>query len=165
MPHHWLFKSEPDVFSLADLRKRPRRTSPWDGVRNYQARNFMRDDMKVGDLGLFYHSSCPEPGVAGVVTVTGAARPDATAFDASSEYYDPKSTADDPRWFMVDVTWLAEFPRFVPLPLLREDKQLADLVILRRGNRLSITPVTRGEFRRICTLGGLEAPPEPVRAG
>jgi predicted RNA-binding protein with PUA-like domain len=150
---YWLFKSEPDVFSFEDLKLRPGRTEPWTGVRNYQARNFMRDAMKPGDLALFYHSSCPEPGVAGVVRVAGAAYPDSTQFDPASEYFDPKSQPSAPRWMMVDVTWEADLPQFVSLDRLRSDPALGQMVILRRGNRLSITPVTRTEFQRILQLG------------
>lgn len=152
---YWLLKSEPDVFSFDDLKKRPRKTEPWNGVRNYQARNFMRDDMNVGDLGLIYHSSCEVPGVAGVIHISKEAYPDPTQFDPSSEYFDKGSKPEDPRWVMVDVTWHADFPRFVPLEQLREDKALEEMLILRRGNRLSITPVTAKEFKRICKLAGL----------
>ena len=151
---YWLFKSEPDVFSFDHLKKRPRKTEPWNGVRNYQARNSMRDDMQVGDLGLFYHSSCPVPGIAGVVKITRTSYPDPTQFDAQSEYYDAKSTREAPRWFMVDVTFEADFSQFVSLDSLREDPALTDLVTLRRGNRLSITPVEPAHFKRICKLGG-----------
>jgi predicted RNA-binding protein with PUA-like domain len=152
---YWLLKSEPDVFSFADLKKRPRKTEPWNGVRNYQARNFMRDEMSVGDLGLFYHSSCAEPGVAGIVKITRAAYPDPTQFDPKSEYFDAGSKQEDPRWLMVDVTFEMDVPQFVHLAQLREDSVLADLLILRRGNRLSITPVEAAHFKRICKLGGV----------
>ena len=153
---YWLLKSEPDVFSFADLKKRSKKTEPWNGVRNYQARNFMRDDMQVGDLGLFYHSSCDEPGVAGIVKITRAAYPDPTQFDPKSEYHDAGSKKEDPRWLMVDVTFEADLPQFVHLAALREDASLSDLLILRRGNRLSITPVEEAHFKRICKLGGLK---------
>jgi len=153
---YWLLKSEPDVFSFEDLKKRPRKTEPWNGVRNYQARNFMRDDMRVGDLGLLYHSSCAEPGVAGVVKITKAAYPDPTQFDPKSEYFDAGSKKEAPRWLMVDVTYEADLPRFVHLAQLREDAALADLLILRRGNRLSITPVEAAHFKRICKLAGMK---------
>lgn len=151
---YWLLKSEPDTFSLADLKKRPHHTEPWNGVRNYQARNFMRDDMSPGDLGLFYHSSCPEPGVAGVIRVTKAAYPDSTQFDPASDYYDAGSKPEAPRWCMVDVTWQAEFPQFVSLDRLRAEPSLTGLLILRRGNRLSITPVEEEHYQKICELGG-----------
>lgn len=153
---YWLLKSEPDVFSFDDLKTRPRKTEPWNGVRNYQVRNFMRDDMMPGDLGLFYHSSCPEPGVAGVVTIASEGKPDPTALDPKSEYFDPKSDPDHPRWLLVDVTWQADLNRFVSLADLRAEPKLADLLILRRGNRLSITPVEKAHFEAICRLGGVD---------
>ncbi len=156
---YWLLKSEPDVFSFAHLKKRPKQTEPWNGVRNYQARNYMRDDMQVGDLGLFYHSSCAEPGVAGIVKITRAAYPDPTQFDPASEYQDAGSKPEAPRWLMVDVSFEADLPEFVHLAALREDAALSDLLILRRGNRLSITPVEAAHFKRICKLGGLKIAP------
>jgi predicted RNA-binding protein with PUA-like domain len=152
---HWLLKSEPDTFSFDDLKARPRRTESWNGVRNYQVRNMMRDDMNLGDLGFFYHSSCPQPGVAGVVKIVKEAYPDPTQFDPASDYFDPASKPEAPRWLMVDVKWEADFKRFVPLEDLRADPKLADLLILRRGNRLSITPVEKAHWDRICKLGGL----------
>ena len=148
---YWLMKSEPDEFSIDDLARAPRRTTSWFGVRNYLARNYMRDGMQVGDLALFYHSSCPEPGVAGVVRVSKLAHPDATQFDPESGYFDPKSTREAPRWLNVDVT-LVEKTRLVPLAELRAAKGLEDMVILRRGNRLSITPVTEGEWKAVLKL-------------
>jgi predicted RNA-binding protein with PUA-like domain len=153
---YWLLKSEPDVFSFDDLKTRPRQTEPWNGVRNYQARNFMRDDMAVGDLGFLYHSSCAEPGIAGIVRISKEAYPDPTQFDPASEYFDAGSKREDPRWMMVDVTWHANVPNFVHLQQLRDDPTLADLLILRRGNRLSITPVEAAHFKRICKLGGVK---------
>ncbi len=153
---YWLLKSEPDVFSFDHLKGRPRQTEPWNGVRNYQARNFMRDDMAVGDLGFLYHSSCDEPGVAGIVRISKEAYPDPTQFDPASEYFDAGSKREDPRWMMVDVTWHADVPTFVHLQQLRDDPALADLLILRRGNRLSITPVEAAHFKRICKLGGVK---------
>jgi predicted RNA-binding protein with PUA-like domain len=148
---HWLMKSEPDEMSIDDLAKLPRKTSPWTGVRNYTARNFMRDAMSVGDLAFFYHSSCPEPGVAGVVKVASAAHPDPTQFDAKSDYYDPKSTRESPRWMCVDVTFV-EKTRLVPIAELRAAKALDKMVTLQRGNRLSITPVTDGEWEAVLKL-------------
>jgi predicted RNA-binding protein with PUA-like domain len=142
---HWLMKSEPDEFSIDDLARAGRKGAPWTGVRNYQARNFMRDEMRVGDGVLFYHSSCPEPGIAGLAEVSRAAYPDATQFDARSEYYDDKATRDAPRWLHVDVRIVAK-TRLVPLPELRAHRELADMRILQRGNRLSITPVTAAEW-------------------
>lgn len=155
--NYWLFKSEPETFSFDHLKSRPARTEPWNGVRNYQARNYLRDSMRPGDLGLFYHSSCAEPGVAGVVRVATESYPDPTQFDPRSEYYDPKAAEENPRWYLVDVAWEADFPRFVPLAAMRAEKALADMVVLRRGNRLSITPVTAAEFRAVCRLGGLKS--------
>jgi predicted RNA-binding protein with PUA-like domain len=150
----WLMKSEPSVFSFDDLKASPRSTASWDGVRNYQARNFMRDDMRAGDLVLFYHSNCEEPGVVGIAEVTREAYPDHTSWDASSEYFDPTSTPDTPRWFMVDVTWKKAFRRTVTLREMRDVPELRNMKILQRRNRLSITPVTPEEFDTICTLGG-----------
>jgi predicted RNA-binding protein with PUA-like domain len=150
----WLFKSEPDVFSFADLKARPGQREPWTGVRNYQARNYMRDEMSVGDLGLFYHSSCPEPGIAGVLRIASKPYPDPTQFEPGGEYEDPKATPENPRWQLVDVCWEADFKRFVSLELLRETKGLENLRALQKGNRLSITPVTDAEFKLICKLGG-----------
>jgi len=146
-------KSEPDEFSIDDLVRAPRQETAWFGVRNYQARNFMRDEMNVGDLAFFYHSSCPEPGIAGIVEVCAPARPDATQFDRKSPYYDAKSTRDNPRWVGVDVR-LVEKTRLVPLAELRATPALADMAILRRGNRLSITPVTAAEWRTVLRLAG-----------
>ena len=153
---YWLLKSEPDVFGFDHLKKRARKTEPWNGVRNYQARNYMRDDMNVGDLGLFYHSSCPQPGVAGVVKITREAYPDPTQFDPKSEYFDPTAKREEPRWMMVDVTWEADLPSFVDLEQLRNDPELEGLLTLRKGNRLSITPVEEKHFKKICKLGGMK---------
>ena len=143
---YWLMKSEPDVYSIEQLEKDG--STSWEGVRNYQARNFMRDEMRVGDGVLFYHSSCAEPGIAGLAEVAASAYPDATQFDRKSDYYDPKSKKDAPRWFNVDVRALRK-TRLVPLTELREHKALAGMVLLRPGNRLSITPVTEKEWKYI----------------
>ena len=151
MPHHWLMKSEPDEFSIDDLARAPKKTTPWFGVRNYQARNFMRDEMKLGDLAFFYHSSCPEPGIAGIVEISRLAYPDATQFDPKSDYYDAKATRDNPRWDHVDVR-LVEKTRLVALSELRATGGLEDMVILRRGNRLSITPVTAAQWKLVERL-------------
>ena len=148
---YWLMKSEPDEFSIDDLAKAPKQTTAWFGVRNYQARNFMRDDMRVGDRAFFYHSSCPEPGIAGIVEISRLAYPDATQFDPKSDYYDPKSTRDAPRWLNVDVKLVRKTP-LVSVQALRETKGLQDMVTLRRGNRLSITPVTAAEWKIIEKL-------------
>ena len=142
---YWLMKSEPDVFSVDDLAKAPRKTTPWTGVRNYQARNFMRDQMRLGDLAFFYHSSCAEPGIAGIVKVSRLAYPDQTQFDSKSKYYDPRASLDNPRWVHVDVT-LVKRTRLLALEELRSHPQLASMVVLRRGNRLSIMPVTAREW-------------------
>ncbi|HET9339695.1 MAG TPA: EVE domain-containing protein [Casimicrobiaceae bacterium] len=147
----WLMKSEPDEMSIDDLAKLPRRTAPWTGVRNYTARNFMRDAMQVGDLAFFYHSSCPEPGVAGIVRISSPAHPDETQFDPGSDYHDPKATREAPRWMCVDVT-LVEKTRLVPLAEMRAAKALAGMATLQRGNRLSITPVTEAEWKAVLKL-------------
>ncbi|MBU9281397.1 EVE domain-containing protein [Burkholderia multivorans] len=144
----WLMKSEPDEASIDDLAHAPQRTLPWTGVRNYQARNFMRDTMKIGDGVLFYHSSCPEPGIAGLAEVVSTPYPDPTQFDPKSPYYDPKSSPESPRWLLVDVRFVKKTP-LVPLAALREHDELADMRVLARGNRLSITPVTRAEWKFI----------------
>jgi len=144
-------KSEPDVFGVDDLAARPKKTEPWNGVRNYQARNFMRDDMKRGDLVFLYHSSCPQPGIAGIMKISRTAYPDETQFDATSEYFDPKATRDNPRWQNVDVT-LVRKTRLVGIQELRSHPELASMQILKRGNRLSITPVTEAEWQFIMSL-------------
>ena len=151
MISYWLMKSEPDEFSIDDLVRAPRKTTPWFGVRNYQARNYMRDAMRPGDGVLFYHSSCEVPGIAGVAEVSSAPYPDPTQFDPRSPYFDPKSTPGNPRWILVDVK-LARKTRLVPLEELRAQPQLADMVTLRRGNRLSVTPVTAAEWKFIGKL-------------
>jgi predicted RNA-binding protein with PUA-like domain len=151
---YWLMKSEPDEVSIDDLVRDQR--VPWTGVRNYQARNYMRDGMRVGDGVLFYHSSCPEPGVAGLAEVASAAYPDETQFDPKSKYHDPKATRDAPRWLHVDVA-LVRKTRLLPLAEMRQSKELANMVTLKRGNRLSITPVTPTEWRAVLKL--LDAPP------
>jgi predicted RNA-binding protein with PUA-like domain len=145
---YWLMKSEPDECSIDDVLAAPGRTTPWSGVRNYQARNFMLNEMQVGDGVLFYHSSCPEPGVAGLAEVACAAYPDPTQFDPKSDYYDPGSKRDKPRWFNVDVRALKKIP-LIGLAALREQKRLKNMVTLRPGNRLSITPVTEAEWKFI----------------
>jgi predicted RNA-binding protein with PUA-like domain len=168
---YWLMKSEPDVFSVDDLARRPKKTEPWNGVRNYQARNFMRDDMKRGDLVFFYHSSCPQPGIAGIMKVARQAYPDETQFDDSSEYFDPKATRDKPRWVNVDVRmvrktrlvrdkprWvnvdvrMVRKTRLVSIEELRSHPELSSMQILKKGNRLSITPVTDAEWQFIMSL-------------
>lgn len=145
-------KSEPSVFSFEDLKAAQNKTEPWDGIRNYQARNFMMNDMRVGDEVLFYHSSCKEPGVAGLAAIASEAYPDPTAWDKKSDYFDPKSTPEKPRWFMVDVKWKADLPRYIPLSELRETQGLETMKLLQRGQRLSIQPVTSEEFKIIQSL-------------
>jgi len=152
---YWLMKSEPEVFSFGDLKALGGGAEPWNGVRNYQARNFMRDGMRVGDLALFYHSNCAVPGVAGLARIVREACPDPLQFDSLSEYFDPKSNPDEPRWLMVDVAWEADFPAFVPLEAMKNETALAEMTVLRKGNRLSITPVAAKEFDAVCRMGGL----------
>jgi predicted RNA-binding protein with PUA-like domain len=147
---YWLMKSEPSEFGIDDLAVAPKQTTGWFGVRNYQARNFMRD-MQLGDQALFYHSSCPEPGVCGIVEVARLVYPDPTQFEKKSEYFDAKSTRENPRWLQVDVHLLRK-TRLVSLPELRSESALADMIILRRGNRLSITPVTPAEWKAVLKL-------------
>ena len=144
--NYWLMKSEPDEASILDLQRAG--TLPWTGVRNYQARNFMRDDMQLGDGVLFYHSSCPEPGIAGLAEVCSAAYPDATQFDPASHYFDAKSKPDAPRWVHVDVRW-RETTRLLSLKEMRETPELASMRVLERGSRLSITPVTPAEWQAV----------------
>ena len=157
VPAYWLMKSEPDEFSIDDLVKAPKKTTAWFGVRNYQARNYMRDHMRVGDGVLFYHSSCPEPGVAGVAEVTAQAYPDATQFDRKSPYFDPKAMRDAPRWFNVDVTFVEKL-RLVSLAELRSHPELERMRILQRGNRLSITPVDPAEWAFVLKIAKRKAP-------
>ena len=149
--NYWLMKSEPDELSIDDLVRLPRKTTPWFGVRNYQARNYMRDGMAIGDLAIFYHSSCPEPGIAGIVEISKKAYADASQFDAKSPYFDPKATREDPRWLNVDVTF-REKTRLISLDELRSVPALAGMIVLKRGNRLSITPVTSAEWKAILKL-------------
>jgi predicted RNA-binding protein with PUA-like domain len=145
---YWLMKSEPDEVSFDDVLAAPRKTVAWFGVRNYQARNFMRDQMKVGDGVLFYHSSCAIPGVAGIAEVASAPYPDASQFDNKSPYYDPKATQENPRWISVDVKATGE-GRFLPLSEMRTMPALEDMVLLQKGSRLSITPVTASQWKAI----------------
>jgi predicted RNA-binding protein with PUA-like domain len=147
---HWLMKSEPDVFSIDTLKTKKK--SGWDGVRNYQARNYMRDDMKKGDLVLFYHSSCEIPGVAGLARVSKESHPDPTQFDSKSEYYDPKATKEEPRWFMVEVEFVEKFDHVVTLADLKAKKELAGMPVVQKGSRLSINPVTEKEFNTILKM-------------
>ncbi|AKH19680.1 EVE domain-containing protein [Sedimenticola thiotaurini] len=150
MKQYWLMKSEPDAYSIDDLQRD--KTEHWDGIRNYQARNFMMRDMKPGDEVLFYHSSCKVPGVVGLARVCKEAYPDFTAWNPDSKYYDPKSTPEKPRWFMVDVEFVKKFPHVVSLSQLREVPDLQGMRLLQKGNRLSIMPVEEREFQTICKL-------------
>lgn len=156
---HWLLKSEPEVFSFGDLLRAPQRTTSWGGVRNYQARNLLRDELARGDLVLFYHSSCAPSGVAGIARVVRPGYPDPTQFDARDPAHDPHSPRTAPRWFAVDVQALAGLPRFVPLPALRAEPRLAEMVLLRRGSRLSVQPVTPAEARIVLSMGGWNGSP------
>ncbi|MEO8385615.1 MAG: EVE domain-containing protein [Betaproteobacteria bacterium] len=149
----WLMKSEPEEFSIDDLVKAPEQSVPWCGVRNYLARNFMRDHMKIGDEVLFYHSSCPEPGIAGLARVSTPAYPDKTQWDKKGKYFDPKATKENPRWMLVDVK-LVKKTRLLSLAEMREQPSLADMVVLQRGNRLSITPVKPNELKAVLKLLG-----------
>ena len=148
---HWLMKSEPSECSIDDLAAAPKQTVPWAGVRNYQARNFMRDEMQVGDGVLFYHSSCPEPGIAGLAEVASAAYADASQFDPKSHYFDAKSKPDAPRWSHVDVKLARKTP-LLSLAAMREAPTLATMRVLERGSRLSIMPVTADEWRAVLSL-------------
>jgi predicted RNA-binding protein with PUA-like domain len=151
---YWLMKSEPTVFGIDDLAKKPRKTTHWDGVRNYQARSFMRDDMRKGDLAFLYHSNCEEPGIVGIMQVVKAGYPDHTAFDASDAHFDAASNPDAPRWYMVDVRLQRKFRRPITLATLRTHAKgaLEGLAILQRGNRLSITPVSVTHWNFILKL-------------
>lgn len=151
---YWLMKSEPDVFGIDHLARAPRQTSGWDGVRNYQARNMLRDDFKPGDRAFFHHSSCATPGIYGTMEIVRGGHPDPAQFDRRSRYYDPGSDPADPRWYQVEVRLLKKFARPVTLDMLREHASgpLADLVVLRRGNRLSVMPVTADEWKFIHRL-------------
>ena len=150
---HWLLKSDPETFGLSHLKKSPKKTTMWDGVRNYQARNHLRDDLRVGDRVLFYHSQIQPPAVVATATVVRAGYPDPTQFDPNSEGYDPKSDRAAPRWFAVDIRLDHELPRPVTLPEMRGVPGLDEMVLLRRGTRLSVQPVTLGEWKIINRLG------------
>lgn len=151
---YWLIKSEPDVFGIDDLERVGR--EPWNGVRNYQARNFMRDEMEVGDLALFYHSNAKPPGVVGIARVASAPYADNLQFDPKSEYYDEKSNPDDPRWVMVDFAFERKFPEMVTLDQLKAEKSLDGMLVTKRGTRLSITPVEPKHFRKVCAMAGVK---------
>jgi predicted RNA-binding protein with PUA-like domain len=150
--NYWLMKSEPDVFSIDDLRTAPRQTTCWDGVRNYQARNFMRDQMQMGDLVLFYHSNATPSAIVGLAKVSSTAYPDPTAFDPNSDYFDPKSKKENPTWMMVDITFVHKFARPLPLDALRPVQELAKMPLLQKGSRLSVQPVGAAEFQWIIEM-------------
>jgi predicted RNA-binding protein with PUA-like domain len=158
---YWLMKSEPDEVSFDDVLAEPGQTTAWFGVRNYQARNFMRDHMQVGDGVLFYHSSCAEPGVAGIAEIVGAPYPDASQFDQKGKYFDPKARPDQPRWVSIDVHAVRRGP-YLPLSDMRAMPELEDMVLLQKGSRLSITPVTPAQWKAI--LKRIDAPaPRPKK--
>ena len=146
----WLMKSEPDAYSIDDLERDGR--EKWDGIRNYQARNMMRDDMKIGDEIFFYHSNCKEPGIVGVARVAGEPYPDPTQFDKKSPYYDAKSSKDNPRWCLVDVEFVRKLARNITLTEIKAQKTLADMILTRKGNRLSIMPVSKKHWNKILSL-------------
>lgn len=148
--NYWLLKSEPDVFSIDDLKRI--KIDHWDGVRNYQARNMLRDQIKKGDLAFFYHSNCDEPGIAGIVTIIKDGYPDHKAFDPESEYYDPKSSPENPRWFMVDVYFKRRLKRKITLAELKTEKELDTFPLIRKGNRLSVLPVSKSEWEHILKM-------------
>lgn len=149
---YWLMKSEPDTFSIDDLIKCPHQTEPWDGIRNYQARNFIRDEMTVGDRAFFYHSSTKIVGIVGVMEVVSKPYPDPLAFNPESSYYDPKSSPDNPRWYCVDVKFIEKFPTIIPLSTLKAQESLANLSLLKKGSRLSVMPVSEQEWYAIEAL-------------
>jgi predicted RNA-binding protein with PUA-like domain len=157
---YWLFKSEPDCFSFADLASLPDRTTGWDGVRNFQARNMLRDEIKVGDLILFYHSSVDPKAVAGVAEVVREGHPDPTAFDPGADHFDPKSNPASPTWYQVSIRAVKPIDPPIPLSKLREVKELGKMVLLQKGSRLSIQPVTAGEWKAIMKLAGLPIHPK-----
>jgi len=150
--NYWLMKSEPSVFSIDDLKTMPNQTEHWDGVRNYQARNMLRDQMKVGDRAFFYHSNCPVPGIVGLMEIVREGYPDHTAFDPNSKYFDEKSDPRNPRWFMVDVKYSRHTERVIPLAELKTYASLENMPLVRRGNRLSIMPVSESEWHTILSV-------------
>lgn len=151
MPSYWLMKTEPGCFSIDDLENSPGQTTMWDGVRNYQARNFMRDAMREGDPVLFYHS-VTKPGIVGIAEVASRAYPDPTQWDPENEHFDPSSPADDPRWYLVDVRLVRKFREVLPLSLLRTRSELAGIELLRKGSRLSVQPVKKEEYEAVLAL-------------
>lgn len=156
--NYWLIKSEPDVFGIQEMEAAG--IEPWDGIRNYQARNFMRDAMEIGDLVLFYHSNTKPPGVCGIVRVASRSYPDPTQFDPKSKYYDEKSTGDRPRWTLVDFEFVCQTPRYVPLDELKKESEgtLKGMAVIQKGNRLSISPVEKKHFTAVCKMAGIGKP-------
>jgi len=148
----WLMKSEPSAFSIEDLKRRPNATEHWDGVRNYQARNMLRDEMKKGDQAFFYHSSCEQPGIVGIIEIVREGYPDDSAWNTNSDHYDAKSSPEHPLWYMVDVRHLRTLRRCITLQEMKRHPELAGLTLLRRGNRLSIMPVTPAQWHFILSL-------------
>ena len=151
---YWLMKSEPDVYGIDHLRAEKRKTDHWDGIRNYQARNFMRDEMKKGDLAFFYHSNCEEPAIVGLMEIVREGYPDHTAFLSNEKYFDAKSDPDNPRWVMVDVRFKKKFKKSVSLKALKGERSLAQMRLVQRGNRLSILPVVAKEWKHILKMAG-----------
>jgi predicted RNA-binding protein with PUA-like domain len=149
---YWLMKSEPDVFGIEDLKACPGQTEHWDGVRNYQARNMMRDEMKTGDQVFFYHSNCKVPGIVGIAEVVREGYPDFTALEPEGKYFDPRASEDNPRWFMVDIRFLRQFERTVSLEALKAEPALEDWALVRKGNRLSVMPVTASQWQTVLDM-------------
>ena len=156
LPQYWLLKSEPECFSIDALSQAPNQTTHWDGVRNYQARNLIRDTMRVGDLAFFYHSNCAAPGIVGIVEIVSPAYPDFTAWDPESEHPDPKSTPINPRWFMVDVRFQRRLNNIITLSTLKQQESLSGMKLLKKGNRLSVLPVSEFEWQTILKLTDLD---------
>ena len=150
--NYWLMKSEPNEFSIDDLKTQPDKTEHWDGVRNYQARNMMRDQMKVGDQVFFYHSNCDTPGIVGIAKVVREGYPDFTAFEPKDPHYDPKSDPDNPRWYMVDIKYVRKLKRTISLKELKEISALSEMPLVRKGNRLSVMPTTKQQWQHILKL-------------
>ncbi len=149
--NYWLFKSEPETFSIDHLMQTPKQTEPWDGIRNYQVRNLLRDQIQLGDQAFFYHSNCTPPGIVGIMEIVKTAYPDLSARNPASAYYDPKATSDNPRWYTVDVHFLKKFPRIITLQEIKQHPALQNMPLARKGNRLSITPITQEEWQILLT--------------
>jgi predicted RNA-binding protein with PUA-like domain len=158
----WLLKSEPDVYGIEDLERDG--STHWDGVRNYQARNFMRDEMKLGDLVLYYHSNAKPPGIVGIARVSKEGYPDASQFEVGNKYYAPKSKPENPTWILVDIEFVARFEQLVPLNDLKADTALEGMLVIRRGQRLSVQPVEAKHFKRVCALAGFDIAALPALA-